>query len=155
MPIAGYAVAMQLNQANGEKTASALALEVEDALRNASDKLLPFGKQLLDEIHRRSVPTTKAAGDWQIVETPNFRLMHPGQKQLAAEIAQIAESARRAMYERWAGQPAGNWSPRCDIYLHSSAADYARATSKSADQLGHSTVDQSGRPANAHRRSQR
>lgn len=139
-----HAVAMQLNQDNGEKTASALALEVEDALRNASDKLLPFGKQLLEEIRRRGNSSPKTTGDWQIVETSNFRILHRGNKQLVAEIAQTAESARRAMYERWAGPPAANWSPRCDIYLHASAAEYARTTKKSAEQLGHSTVEIKG-----------
>jgi hypothetical protein len=143
-----HAVAIQLNQDSGDKTASTLAIEVEDALRNASDKLLPFGKQLLEEIRRRGSSSPKVTGDWQIVETSNFRLLHRGNKQLAAEIAQTAESARRAMYERWAGLPAANWSPRCDIYLHPNATDYARSTSKSAEQLGHSTVEiKGGRPA--------
>lgn len=142
-----HAVALRLNQESGDKAASTLALEVEVALRSASDKLLPFGRQLLEEIRRRGDSSPKVAGDWLVVETSNFRLMHRGNKQLATEIAQTAESARRAMYERWAGPPAASWSPRCDIYLHANASEYARATKKSAEQLGHSTVEiKGGRP---------
>jgi hypothetical protein len=142
-----HAVAVRLNQESNEASPSALAHEVDYALRIGSDKLLPFGKQLIDQIRQRGMSMPKTASDWIVQETPNFRLLHRGDKKLAAEVAQTAESARRAMYERWAGPPAGNWSPRCDIYLHPTGAEYARATSKPAAQLGHSTVEiQGGRP---------
>src|SRR5262245_15626427 len=44
------------------------------------------------------------------------------------------------MYERWAGPAGGNWSPRCEIYLHPTGADYAKTTGKPGEQCGHSTV---------------
>src|SRR5204863_3822904 len=32
------------------------------------------------------------------------------------------------------------WAPRCDVYLHASAAAYAKATGKPVDGPGHSMV---------------
>jgi hypothetical protein len=48
------------------------------------------------------------------------------------------------MYDRWAGAVANPWSPRCDLYLHATASEYAKATGKLADQPGHSTVGVKG-----------
>jgi hypothetical protein len=136
-----HGVAMRLNQ-GGKSPTSELTREVEEALASGSDRVAAFGRQLLAEIRRRDPGATAAPVEagWQAVETASFRILHRGQPGPAAEVGQTAEAARKDMYDRWAGAPAGPWSPRCDIYLHATVAEYAKATGKPADQCGHSTV---------------
>jgi hypothetical protein len=136
-----HGVAMRLNQGGSPPTAD-LAREVEDAMAAGSDHVASFGKQLLAEIRKRNPGAVAAPVEagWQVVETPSFRVLHRGQPGPATEVSQTAEAARKAMYERWAGAPAGPWSPPCDVYLHATGADYAKATGKPAEQPGHSTV---------------
>jgi hypothetical protein len=139
-----HQVAARLNR--GPSTATELAdlgREVESALRDGSARLRPFGSQLLDDLRRRN-PSSPGdpvvAAGWQSTETASFRVFHKGPAELAAEVGRIAEAARRAMYERWVGPPAGNWSPKCDVYLHPAGAEYSKTTGKPAANLGHSTV---------------
>lgn len=141
-----HTVATRINKGNeSPSTVAELGKEVEDALRSGSDRLMPFGKQLLDELGRRGVASTPGvAAGWEQIEGASFRVLFHGSREMANEIAQTAEAARRAMYERWAGPPASEWSPRCDIYLHATAADYAKATGKNAEIAGHSTVSIKG-----------
>lgn len=138
-----HGVAARLNR--GPTTATELAdlgREVESALRDGSARLRPFGNQLLDDLRRRNPSTgdSAVAAGWQSPETANFRVFHKGQAELAAEVGRIAEAARRAMYERWVGPPAANWSPKCEVYVHATGPEYAKATGKPAANPGHSTV---------------
>ena len=141
-----HAVASRINR--GGESASTIAdlgKEVEDALRSGSDRLMPFGKQLLDELGRRGTTKTSAVvSGWEVIEGASFRVLYQGNRELASELAQTSEAARRAMYERWAGPPAADWAPRCDIYLHTTAADYAKATGKNPENAGHATVSTKG-----------
>ena len=138
-----HSVAVRLN-GTAEPVAGLVGLqrEVESALQAGSARLKPFGDQLLAEIRHRgpvAAPSTVEAG-WQVVESGSFRVLHMGNAGLAGEVLRTAEAARKDMYERWAGPAAAPWSPRCDIYLHRNGADYTRASGKSADCAGHSTV---------------
>jgi hypothetical protein len=139
-----HGVAMRLNR--GIPSAgdlSDLALEVDDATKGGSEHIASFASQLSTEIRRRNSRTGSQPFDagWQVGDTANFRVFHRGQPALAAEAGQTAEAARKDMYERWAGAPAGPWSsPRCDIYLHATATEYAQATGKSVESPGHSTI---------------
>jgi hypothetical protein len=138
-----HGVAMRLNSSVvGPNELADLAYEVDDAMKAGSEHVATFGNQLMAEIRRRnpSASGQLAEGGWQVVDTANFRVLHRGQPALAAEIGQTAEAARKDMYDRWAGSPAANWSPRCNIYLHSLVTDYAKATGKPADSPGYSTV---------------
>jgi hypothetical protein len=136
-----HGVAVQLNS---EKPASLADLkrEVECAIQTGSARLKPFGNQLLAEIEKRGpIPGSDASPPgWQMIESGSFRVMHKSQPELAREVSRTAEAARKDMYERWAGPAGGNWSPRCDIFLYATGAEYAKVTGKSADQSGHSTV---------------
>lgn len=141
-----HAVAVRLNRgAEANAALPELGREAEEAMRLASDRLKPFGTQVLDEIRRRGPagPVSVPAG-WQVVEAGSFRVLHRGAPAVAAEVSRTAEAARGAMYERWAGPAGGPWAPRCDIFLHPTGAEYARATGKPADQAGHSTVGVKG-----------
>ncbi|HKA05645.1 MAG TPA: hypothetical protein VKD71_00215 [Gemmataceae bacterium] len=142
-----YGVAVQLNSGS-EPTASLASLkrEVESAAKTGSPRLKPFANQLLAEIERRGPaarPSSVEPG-WESVESGSFRVLYKGRAVLANEVSRTAEAARKAMYERWAGPVGSPWTPRCDIYLHPTGADYANATGKPADQLGHSTVGTKG-----------
>ena len=141
-----HGVAKRLNGANVTTgDLAALAREVGQAMKAGSEHVAPFGNQLLAEIRRRNpaAPGSLTEAGWQSIETPNFRVLHRGHP-AAAEIGQTAEAARKDMYDRWAGAPAAVWTPKCDIYVHASGADYARATGKPADGPGHSTVGTKG-----------
>jgi hypothetical protein len=132
-----HGVAMRLNKSTDADPD--LVREVSEAMKSGSEHVAPFGNQLLGEIRKRNPAAPSDAG-WQVVEAASFRILHHGQAATAAEIGQTAEAVRRAMYERWAGAPAFDWLPKCDIYLHATAAAYATATGKPATQPGHSTV---------------
>ena len=142
-----HGVAMRLNKGvipAAELTT--LVQEVGEAMKAGSEQVAPFGNKLLAEIRRRNPGAASPAVEsgWQAVESTNFRVLHRGQPALAAEVVQTAEAARKDMYDRWAGATAATWAPRCDIYLHPTAADYAKATRKPGDSPGHSTVGLSG-----------
>jgi hypothetical protein len=142
-----HRVAMRLNGGNVPAgDLAALAREVSEAMKAGSEHVATFGNQLLAEVRRRNPGAVGSSveGDWQSVETPNFRVLHRGQSAAAAEVGQTAEAARKDMYDRWAGAFAAPWAPKCDIYLHATASDYARATRKPADGPGHSTVGAKG-----------
>jgi hypothetical protein len=138
-----HAVAVRLNKGNPSASdAAALAKEVDEAVRSGSERLVPFGNQLRAEIGRRGVTvlTSAVPTGWETTETPSFRVIYQGIRDVAAEVAATAEAARRAMYERWVGPPASSWTPKCDIYLHASGAAYAKVTGKPPERNGHSTV---------------
>jgi hypothetical protein len=135
-----HAVAVQLGSGAVTETAG-LTREVEAALAIGSERLRPFGRQLLNDLRRRDPPgPDEVPAGWRTIQTASFRVLHRGDATQATEVGRIAEAARRAMYQRWAGPPAGDWSPRCDVYLHATGAEYAKATGKSAENCGHATV---------------
>ena len=47
---------------------------------------------------------------------------------------------RTATFAKWYGPAGGDWSPRCDIWLHENGNDYAKATAKNAASMGNSSV---------------
>jgi cell division septum initiation protein DivIVA len=136
-----HGVAVQLNSERPAPMAD-LKGEVESAMQAGSARLKPFGNQLLAEIGKRDVAPASDAipSGWQALESGSFRVLYKSQTALAGEVSRTAESARKDMYERWAGPAGSHWSPRCDIYVHPSSAEYAKATGKPAGQPGHSTV---------------
>jgi hypothetical protein len=148
-----HAVGNRLNREPVDAaTAAALGREVESAIRDASPRMMAFGNQLLGEIRQRSasgVITAAAAVAWEVIEGKNFRVHHQMNKEVATEVAAVAEQVRVAMYERWHGPAPAEWTPRCDIFLHPTASDYAKATGKTGP--GHSTVAQSGGRATSRR----
>jgi tetratricopeptide (TPR) repeat protein len=78
------------------------------------------------------------SGNWQVLETSNFRV-HSTDDQLAGQVADIAESTRLELYKTWYGKlPDSNWNPKCDVYVHDSADQYARITRQGPGSPGHS-----------------
>jgi hypothetical protein len=154
-----FAVHARLEQ-TGASTAG-LEEEVAAALRIADNdpKLAPFGRQLLDRVRQRPGAAAevsirhveRGANGWAVAESPNFRVHHVQKRDLAEQVARAAEAARAAAFERWSGPPRGDWKPGCNVYLYATAADYAKATNKSASSPGHATYKAEGGAVTARR----
>lgn len=138
--------------------ASELEQEIAAAQRlTANDaKLAAFGRQVLDSVRERAAsatsPTTmtirhqeRGADGWAKAESTNFRLAHRQSREFAEQLLQSAEQARAAALQKWSSVPRGIWKVPCDVIVHTSAAEYAKATGKPADSPGHATYkSQSG-----------
>ena len=116
---------------------------------------LEFGKKVLAEIEQRRNPAKTApsltatqvavrqrernAEGWLSCETAGFIIYHKESPEFAAQAAQIAETVRANMQQKWFGGACREWTPRCAIYLHPTADDYARATGQ-YNSPGHSSI---------------
>ncbi len=131
---------------NAGETGAALAQlqqEVEDAAKLGGPALDKFGAQLLAAIQkRRSAGETDSVAPegWQAIESGSFRVFVQQAKQRAEEVSQTAEKIRASTFSKWYGPAGADWSPRCDIWLHANANDYAKSTNKPASSPGHSSV---------------
>ncbi|HMC66377.1 MAG TPA: hypothetical protein VKI65_15690, partial [Gemmataceae bacterium] len=70
----------------------------------------------------------RGAERWARAETVNFRIFHNQSREMAEQVARVAETTRTAMYRKWFGNAEPDWNPKCDLYLHASARDYGQAT---------------------------
>jgi hypothetical protein len=130
-------------------TAAAAVQGVSAALEMIADnaKLQGFGREVL-KAARAKAGTVKApaavaaAGD--AIETDNFRVCHGGNRELGEAVARAAEGERGRIFERWSGPAGGGWQPKCEIAIHATAEEYARATGKPAASTGHATVRLAG-----------
>ncbi len=92
-----------------------------------------------------------ACAGWRVVETANFRVLHRHDLGLARRAAGVAESTRAAMYEKWFGKPASDWSPRCEVILYEHGVAYAQGTGLSASLPGYSAIQaEAGRVVRRH-----
>ena len=89
-------------------------------------------------------PQAAAAWNWspQPVFTANFQVVYPeGQKELAGRVAKAAEVARATLVKRWGeANPGMPWSPRCEVLLFPTAAEFSRATGQPPESPGISTL---------------
>lgn len=123
--------------------------DVSLAISLSADKpeLARFGNDVLNRIRERqgqkpsAVSAPKPSGNWTIEESANFRLFHHQTADFAAKVLEQAEKSRTAAIQKWYGAAGTPWNPRCDIYLHNTAGDYARATGKDFRSPGHSTLE--------------
>jgi hypothetical protein len=76
-----------------------------------------------------------------MAETANFRIHHDQNQDLAEKVAQVAEYTRSQMARKWFGKESDSWSPKCDIYLHATGADYSKFTGVPSNMPGHSRID--------------
>jgi hypothetical protein len=153
-------VVEQINQTTASSPAWAeLEREVRQTMELAPR--LDYGNYLLAEIHKRrgvSGNTPAAAADtpvsvrhfergsdgWARAETTNFRIFHNQPRELAEQIAAVAERTRAAMAQKWLGKALAAWEPPCDIYLHATAQDYSKATRAPTNSPGHSSIGTEG-----------
>ena len=131
-------------------TATEVIAEVEEALRLAPDqeKLHALGATLIADATRRGgrssapapAPVSEATPD-AAVETANFRVVHPGNAEVAATVARAAEASRAAILKRWTGQPPADWAAKCVVTLHAGGDAFAQATRLPAGQRGRAAAD--------------
>jgi hypothetical protein len=140
----------ELNREGGAPPAD-LESEVRGALAvTTAPKLRELGKSVLDVIGQRRRAAAPAVvvrhyaderSGLQVAESAHFRVLHRQSREYAEKVARIAEQTRLEMARKWLGGDAGDWRPKCDVYLHATAAEYTRATDQSAASPGHSRFD--------------
>jgi hypothetical protein len=146
-----YVVGQTINREGSEVTGAAdLEREVKQA-QKMTPKVEAFGNKLLVELRERAVGakievrhTPRKGAGWALAETTNFRIFHAQSAEQAERVARAAETARATMARKWLGEKLPVWSPRCDVYLHPTMTDYARATGKPEWSPGHSTLKLEG-----------
>jgi hypothetical protein len=145
-----HAVTQALNRPGSDAPTEELEREVRLALQ-MSPQMDPAAKRLLDRLRRRDGAdrievkhSPRQGGGWARAETTNFRIFHATSPETAERAARVAEATRLAMTRKWFGEAPATWSPRCDIYLHSTAQDYSKATGAPAQTPGHSTISREG-----------
>jgi tetratricopeptide (TPR) repeat protein len=149
-----YVVVGHLNQPSA---ASPSAADLEREVRLAlclAPRLQEYGKDLLAKIQERRAPPPPTApavtavavrhsdrpvNGWSIAETTNCRIFHNQSRELAEKAAQVVEATRVSVGTKWLGDAGPDWTPRCDVYLHTTAQDYARETGMKTDSPAHST----------------
>jgi hypothetical protein len=143
-------------------TAQELMREVRLAM-SLSPTLDSYGETLLKKLQERTTPSAVPAvterpepvvnvpmrhcgkqGQWNVLETANFRVLHNQPREVAEKAARIAEQTRAAMSKKWFGENAATWNPPCDLYLHATGQDYSQATGVPSQSPGHSTVKSDG-----------
>jgi len=160
-----FAVVERMNHpAEGTLSYADLEREVRVAMSLAPAKLHGAGRDLLRRIHerRRSAENGQApldedkavavavqhqergANGWAIAETANFRVYHNQPRELAEKAAQVAECTRTDMLRKWFAESNEPWPQKCELYLHATGDDYARATGAPASSPGHSEFRDEG-----------
>jgi hypothetical protein len=147
-----HAVVEELKQKNA--ALSDLENEVRTTLAMTSKpELTKFGQGLLSDIGQRRQAAEReegaanvavkhyAANGWQVAESDYFRVFHNQPRELAEKVAQVAEQTRSAMSRKWLAGGGEAWPTKCDVYLHTTGADYSRATGVPAASPGHSRIE--------------
>jgi hypothetical protein len=82
----------------------------------------------------------RAAGSWAMAVTTNFRIYHRGQREVAEQVARVAERTRTAQLRKWVGEASPDWEPVCCIFLHRDGIAYSEATGAPPQSPGHATI---------------
>lgn len=141
-----HEVVSRLNNPNSSSgSLDALEKEASAAMKLGGEPMDKFGQKVLSEIRKRksnpepSLSTAVPEG-WQTLETDSFRVFFQNSRQQAVDIGAMAERVRAETFEKWSGPAGAAWSPRCDLWLHATGNDYAKATDKLVASLGHSSI---------------
>lgn len=146
-----YRVVEQLNLPGASPPWADLEQEIRQAMAMAPK--LEYAKSLAAEVDKRKSaakpvkeqPTVAVRhyetdnSGWARAETANFRVFHAQPREVAEQVAQIAERTRTTAAAKWFGGFKDDWSPRCDIYLYANGKEYREYTQAPADSPGHST----------------
>lgn len=157
-----YAYCM-LDQVAGEVNRGGLVPDRVPALKQAvteavglSPRLQETGNRILRELDLRQKDLMVAAAPkacveaqhlgrnkegWNVTETEHFRIFHHQGAEFAEKVAQIAERTRLAMYRKWFGNGGVDWTPKCELVLHQTGADYQKMTGVPATSPGHSRIE--------------
>ncbi len=135
----------RVNAANCDAGTAAAALrDVTEALQLAPQhaELQKVGQAVIATATQKAKanPDRQGGVNPDTIETASFVVRHSGNRELADSVAKAAETARKAIFERWSGPPAGAWAPKCEIVIHPTADAYAKATSRPVGSTGTATV---------------
>ena len=83
-------------------------------------------------------------GNWYLAETKNFRVWHHLNQADATQVAKSSEACRAEAGMKWFGSVGNDWTPICEIYLHSTAQEYSKSTGAPAVSPGHTTLKTEG-----------
>lgn len=130
---------------NNSEVAAEVVAEVTEALQHAPQNtgLQKVGQELLAVARPRAGEAARSPatdGNWQVLETASFRILYQGSRGVADEVARIVESKRAELFNRWSGPPAGAWTPKCEIRLHTNATALAAATKLPPGATGRAEV---------------
>jgi hypothetical protein len=131
---------------------AALEQQVREAQAlSTQPRLRDFAQTLLQEVARRRGPAAATGADtpsaaptrngWQVLASSHFRLFYRQQRELAEQVLRVAEQTRQEMGRKWLGQGELVWQHVCDVYLYSTAAEYAQATGVPATSPGHCRIE--------------
>lgn len=146
------AVVVTLNQANGQPCNwGDLEKEVQSALVLAPHMKTTCAELLTEIGKRRGGKSDNAAvavkhysanaEGWLMVESNNFRVFHQQTSAAAEQVARRAEGTRVEMARKWFGTPGEEWTPKCDIFLFNSAAEYVQQRKVAQGTPGHSRIE--------------
>ena len=156
-----YSVVEAMNQRQNTKLDPLWENEIRVSLSMAP-QLQSFGNSLLQNIDQRkqeigainpqqSNPsavevkhTGPYQGNWYLAETKNFRVWHHLNQADATQVAKSSEACRAEAGMKWFGSVGNDWTPICEIYLHSTAQEYAKSTGAPAVSPGHTTLKTEG-----------
>jgi hypothetical protein len=104
-----------------------------------------FGGDRSDRRLTPSSPGRDARDDWESLEVPNFSVrFQAGQEGLAGRVGECAERVRSELYRTWFNlEYRPDWTPKCQVFLHTSVETYAKATENRASSSGYSTTHSS------------
>lgn len=95
-----------------------------------------------DTAQASSLRRCYTSAGWNIVESENFRFCCRGRLDVDAAIVRTVESLRSELATAWLGEPSsGQWSPKCDIVLHTTVAAYLAAVPGGDQTVGSSLID--------------
>jgi hypothetical protein len=76
----------------------------------------------------------RPAGRWLVQETANFRIWTPATFKDAAKLPAACEQLRRHLCETWLDGAGDDWSPKCDVIVHSTVTGYVHALGPGSEQ---------------------
>lgn len=156
-----YSVVEAMNQRQNTKLDPLWENEIRVSLSMAP-QLQSFGNSLLQNIDQRkqeigatnqqqsgaSVVEVKHTGpyqgNWYLAETKNFRVWHHLSQADATQVAKASEACRVEAGMKWFGSVGNDWTPICEIYLHSTAQEYSKSTGAPTASPGHTTLKTEG-----------
>ncbi len=87
------------------------------------------------------VRRTEVTG-WKVIESRSFRIHHVGSSAVAERLAPLCERTRQSLRERWlSDMKPTDWSPKCDLFLYPSGAEFQRLTRFPADTWGFADLE--------------
>jgi len=92
-------------------------------------------------------------GRWYVLETANFQICCDESEKPATQLARHAESWRSRLCSAWLGEDSPDqWSPKCQIVLHSTQSSYVSAVGRGSERTVGSSLVKVGKGRIASRR---